>query len=68
MSDSKETAPALRRYVVSVDGYTSEEFRAPTAGKARYRAFQLFRDAGSRITFREFLARSTVLHLGAVHA
>jgi uncharacterized protein YfaP (DUF2135 family) len=54
----------MRRYVVEVDGYGPEEFEAPTASKARYRAYVAFADAVCRIPFRDFLGRVRTADVG----
>jgi hypothetical protein len=47
-----------RLWLVGVSGYDSVQVAAPTMGKARYRAFLMFRDAfGRGHTFYSFLAR-----------
>lgn len=57
-----------RRYVVRVDGFDGVEFVARSASAARFAAFRAIREAGYRITFREFLGLSSVLAMGAVDA
>jgi hypothetical protein len=51
---------ADRLYEVTVEGYTAEPFKAASPAAARYAAFKAFTDAGPRIPFRDFLARSRV--------
>lgn len=48
-------------WIVEVYGYMPERFEAPTKDKARYRAYLQFRDAVTRLTFRDFLARGVTV-------
>lgn len=54
----------MKRYSIDVEGVGAAEFIAETASKARMKAFRAVRDAGYRMTFREFLGRCYTLHLG----
>lgn len=56
----------LKRYSITVRGWEPAMFVAATAGKAKYRAYLAFKDAGgSRWSFADFLHNITILHHGA---
>lgn len=58
----------LRRYSVSVPGHEPHVFATATAGKARYRAWRAYRDAGYRARFWSFAKRVTVRALGVAQS
>jgi hypothetical protein len=52
--------PPPRTYAVTVDDYGEAHYTAPSAGKARAKAYRDFCDAIARKTFHEFLVMSRV--------
>lgn len=54
----------MKRYVVIVLGFDGVECVAHTASKAKYSVYLRIREAGWNYTFKEFLKRVTVLHMG----
>lgn len=56
MTEEREMA----KWVVDVYGYSEETFEADSRGKARYKAYKLFRDAGYNWDFHKFLINSIV--------
>lgn len=57
----------MRRYVVTVAGWEPEIFEAASAAGARAKAYRALTDAGSRISFRDFLGRVGVRLDHTVH-
>jgi hypothetical protein len=57
----------VRRYVISIDGVGDGEFVAPSASKARYKAYVAIRETGRHWSFKDFLDRCYTLHLGKPH-
>lgn len=56
----------MRRYIVKVEGFDGVEVEAKTASKAKAEIFRRVNDAGWDYTFREFLSKVSVLHMGPV--
>lgn len=55
----------MNRYSITIRGWEPETFIAETAGKAKYRAFLAFKDAGGhRWSFADFLHNISILHMG----
>jgi len=54
----------LRAYAVKVDGYSTVQFEARSAAKARAMAYRAFCDAGGRWSFHNFLIMSRVWLVG----
>ncbi|MDX0057915.1 hypothetical protein GOC19_15900 [Sinorhizobium meliloti] len=54
----------MRTFVVSVYGFSEESVEAETRGKAMYKAFRAFREAGYRWDFHKFLINTRVWMAG----
>ena len=71
-SNAVSAGRKVKRYYIEVRGFDGHYVEAETAGKARYRDFIAYEDAGYGIVrgerrtrserFREFLARIEVFH------
>jgi hypothetical protein len=57
----------MRRYIVTVTGWEPEIFEAETSAGAKAKAFRALREAGTRLTFRDFLGRVSVRPHATVH-
>lgn len=57
----------MRRFVVTVAGWEPEIFDAASAAGARAKAYRALREAGSGLSFRDFLGRVSVRPEQRVH-
>lgn len=53
-----------KRYSITVDGFDAVSFWASSASAVRYQAFKALREAGYRYKFRDFLSKTSTLHMG----
>lgn len=61
---SAASTTPLRRYIITLSGYEPHEIKALTAGAAKYSDYIAYCDAFSRIPYRDYLARISILHMG----